>query len=144
MKLNTVYWKGKQCHQNMEDLFNYQHVIWEVKPRLIIEVGPGEHGTFTFLRDLGVGRVESISEKDEVPKVSGAFIIIDSDVYNQEAIIKDLETYSPMAKYLVVCHTIREDWGSGKALYEWMKEGYKKFTMFDPPYPTRHSWLKRI
>jgi Cephalosporin hydroxylase len=144
MKLDTVLWKGKRCHQNMEDLWNYQEVLWIARPDTIIEVGPGEKGTLEFLKDLGIGNVISIDEMNVVnPAIRHAFIILDGDVYNFESMKKDLETYSPLADWLVVCHTCRQDWGSYPALVEWQDHKDKDFTEFSVPYMTRHTWLIR-
>ena len=137
---NPVKWKGKNCHQTLEDLWNYQEVLWGLKPKVIIEVGPGDKGTLTFIRDLRLCTVHSVDYSDAIPNLKESFTIIDSDVYNVDSILNDLRIYSPMSNHLVVCHTIRPDWGSYKAVKEWNN---KEFTTFKPPYATRHTWLKR-
>lgn len=136
-----LYWKGRRCFQAVEDLWNYQQVLWELRPEVIIEVGPGECGTYHFLKDLGLNAdIISVGEKDDVPRVFDAFIILDGDVYNRQSVEKDLAIYSPMAKYLVVCHTIKIDWGSRSAIANWRNHLFEEFA---PPLMSRHTWLKR-
>ena len=137
-----AFWKGVPCHQTPDDLWNYAETVWDERPATVIEVGRGEGGTVMFLRDFGA-IVLSVDVGDPVPAVSGAFVILDGDVYSAEVMRADLATYSPLATTLVVCHTNREDWGAVKALRAWMPN-HPEWEAFDVRHPTQHTWLKRI
>ena len=139
--LQPVYWKGVLCHQTALDMWNYQEIIWERKPKIILEVGRADGGTWNFMKDLNlVETVLSIDINEPIPNIKNAMIFIDSDVYNKENILKDLETYSPMANILIVCHTNREDWGAIHAVKEW-RQAHKEVKEFFPKRPTAHTWL---
>lgn len=136
-----AFWKGIRCHQTPDDLWNYQEVI-PTMGLMVIEVGPGDLGTANFLRDIGLN-VTSVGIGDPVPSIEKASVILDGDVYSEDAVQYDLETYATIACHLlVICHTIRPDWGSSHALRKWLPN-HPEWTLFTPRHPTQHSWLWR-
>lgn len=138
-----AFWKGIPCHQTPDDLWNYAEVLWSETPGIVVEVGRGEGGTLRFLRDLLACHVFTVDRGEPVPSVSGAFVILDGDVYSAEFMRADLDTYGPLARVLVVCHTNREDWGAAKALRAWLPE-HSEWETFAPRHPTQHTWLRRV
>ena len=137
-------WQGRACHQTPDDLWNLAEQVWQAKPALLIEVGPGEGGTFGFLHAMG-GASLMISRRpdDHVPPMAAhTFVILDGDVYSKDAVWWDLCTYGREAQWLVVCHTMREDWGAGPALASWLPV-HPEWQAQTVRHPTRHTWLVR-
>lgn len=136
-------WKGLACHQTPDDLWNFAEVVWLVQPSMILEVGTGEGGTSTFLLDMSSVVVRSVDLCDAVPQsVPRTLVVLDADVYSRQAVLKDLETYSPKAQWLVVCHTVRPDWGSAPALAEW-RPHHPEWVPLSVRHQTQHTWLER-
>jgi len=142
---NVTEYKGYKCWQTTYDLVNYEIVITRLQPSIIVEIGPGEGGVIGLLKKaLPEAEVISIGENDDYSKIHSihdAFIIIDSDVYNEKAMRREIFYCKERARWLVICHTVRHDWGSYKALVNNWPE---RFERFNPPYPSRHTWLRKV
>lgn len=137
-----AYWQGNACHQTPDDLWNLAEAVWRAHPNWLVEVGTGEGGTSNFLRTL-VLCVRTVDKGDDPPRqLSEAFVMLDGDVYSKSSVLSDLEVYGPMARWLVVCHTVRDDWGSGPALAEWLPV-HPEWVSDAVRHPTRHTWLTR-
>jgi hypothetical protein len=139
-----AYWQGLACHQTPDDLWNFAETIWQVCPKMVLEVGRGEGGTGEFLRALLPRTpVYSVDIGYMVPNIlDGAFVLLDGDVYATHSMQADLQRFAPQARWLVVCHTNRPDWGSAPALAAWRPE-HPEWTPLDVRHPTQHTWLKR-
>ena len=138
-----AYWRGLACHQTPDDLWIFAETVWSIHPDLVLEVGRGEGGTSQFLAALRGLPVDSIEKGDPViPIVPQSFVILDGDVYSREATLLDLQTYGPYAQWLVVCHTVRGDWGAGPALAEWWPH-HPEWVSMPVRHETRHTWLTR-
>lgn len=138
-------WKGLTCHQTPDDLFNLAEMADRLKPAVILEVGTGEGGTSAFLRDSHPTiTVYGIDLEDAPPKrlPLNTLILLDGNVYSEPAMLLDLEQYAPRAQWLVVCHTMRPDWGSVRAVEKWLPE-HREWVRLDVPHPTQHTWLVR-
>lgn len=136
-------WKGLACHQTPDDLWNFAELVWRVHPAMTLEVGTGEGGTSAFLRAVRV-LVISVDAHDPVPAiVANTLVMLDGDVYARQAMLKDLETYGPKAQWLVVCHTVRPDWGSAPALAEWWPL-HPEWVPLSVRHQTQHTWLARV
>jgi hypothetical protein len=137
-----AYWEGLACHQTPDDLWNFIEVIWKARPRDVLEIGRGEGGTSDFLDTVTDCLVYSVDIGDKRPALRNAFIILDADVYNRDAVLNELRLCSTQARWLVVCHTNREDWGAASALREWRLENtnWRELTV---NHPTQHTWLER-
>lgn len=141
----TVLWNEVPCHQTAEDLFNYYELMRDVRPVIVVEVGPGGGGTLGFLKQIAGCPVLSVGEGDLAPSLGETVprvAILDGDVYTKETMAIDLHCYGMMADYMVVCHTNRPDWGSRPALEEWLPLN-PKWREVVPRFPTRHTWLER-
>jgi cephalosporin hydroxylase len=49
---NTVTWKGETILKTVYDLIIYQMLLWELKPKTIIEIGSGNGSSSRYLNDL--------------------------------------------------------------------------------------------
>jgi cephalosporin hydroxylase len=49
-----VRWRGVPCLKSVSDLWNYQEILWELKPELIIEFGTRHGGSALYFADVGV------------------------------------------------------------------------------------------
>jgi cephalosporin hydroxylase len=47
-----VRWRGVRCLKNPLDLWQYQHIIHEIRPNLIVELGTFRGGSALFLADV--------------------------------------------------------------------------------------------
>ena len=136
-------WQGIRCHQTPDDLFNLAEVVFDVRPATILEVGTGDGGTALFLGDIQDRPIYTIDKGDVAPMLLlASLILLDGDVYSEIAIARDLETYGPLAQWLVVCHTMRPDWGSVRAVAAWLPN-HHEWARLDVPHPTQHTWLVR-
>jgi len=135
-----AFWRGLACHQTPDDLWNFAEVIWSRVPSMTLEVGTGEGGTSRFLRAM-IPNVHTVDVGDIV-RLSYPFVILDGDVYQEASMLADLHRYGPDARWLVVCHTNREDWGAVHALRQWLPH-HPEWTEFSVRHPTQHTWLTR-
>ena len=150
---SAVHWQGKPSYQLPHDLIRYQEIIYERRPDYIIETGGGG-GTTAFLRDVCglanhgfVVAVEAYSLK-RIPKVRGTTMaILDSDVYSETHMRKEIELYAPLVtpgQILVVCHTDREDWGSAPALSGYLANNPGMFRVEEAPALSLCTYLERL
>lgn len=138
-----AFWQGRACHQTPDDLWNFAEAVCRLAPSMVLEVGTGEGGTSSFLSALGVSTVTSVDIGDPMPTIpSGAFVMLDGDVYSHDAMFSDLDRYSPHARWVVVCHTNRKDWGAASALDAWLP-AHPEWTVMSVRHPTQHTWLQR-
>lgn len=154
---NAVRWMGLSSFQLPSDLFRYQEIICDRRPRWIIETGPGEGGTTRFLQDVcdqvGGGFVlgirNSLADASEIKpllKRGSLMAILDSDVYSRAHMQAELAVYAPLVtkgQFLVVCHTDREDWGARPALQDYMR-GRTDFVEHLAPNPSLCSYFERM
>lgn len=49
---NVVTWKGEAILKNVHDLIIYQMLLWELKPKTIIEIGSGNGSSSRYLNDM--------------------------------------------------------------------------------------------
>lgn len=150
--IHQTRWKGEPCLQTPEDLFAIQNIIYRTGIDCVIELGVAWGGTALYLSDLGVDVagvdvympydfIERIHLKDTKHNISlmnqdslkcahlfedadNCMVILDSN-HTHDHVLRELESYAPVADYLVVCDTIIEDmpvqahrprpWGPGNS-----------------------------
>lgn len=136
-----AFWQGRACHQTPDDLWNFAEVVWRVAPMMVLEVGTGDGGTSEFLKAVH-HCVVSVDVGEIGPRVDNALVMLDGDVYSEASMLSDLHAYGVSARWLVVCHTNREDWGSAPALREYLSV-HPEWAPLPVRHPTQHTWLVR-
>jgi cephalosporin hydroxylase len=102
----TTTWRGHNVQKFSTDLINYQEIIFDTRPDVIIECGTAEGGSAVFFGDmlhlLGHGRVFSIDNAaratPEHPNV--VYLEADSGDDNSSAVIE--LTYARLAHHKIM------------------------------------------
>lgn len=152
MWIHQTRWLGEPCLQTPEDLFAIENIVYKHGIKNVIELGVAWGGTSLFLSSIGMDVTgidiyipkdlrTRIHDKDPIDgnilliegdtltvelgmPYKNCLIILDSD-HTHDHVLKELELYSPIADYLVVCDTIIEsmpvqthrprEWGPGNS-----------------------------
>jgi cephalosporin hydroxylase len=93
----TTTWRGIPCLKSVSDMWNYQEILWELKPALIVEFGTWRGGSALFFAEIAPqARVLSIDIDHSivlpVVKLYSRITLLEGNSADPETIHQVIET----------------------------------------------------